>query len=119
MRPITLLFSFLFCSSLAVHEQRTGTTGTFSNPLNVQLADPYVLHTKGVYYMYGTGGADKGFSAYSSKDLVNWNAEGQVYFHNNPNGWSDPSAKWDGAYWAPEVYEVRGKYYMFYSAQWK
>jgi beta-xylosidase len=42
-----------------------------------------------------------------------------VYYHNNPNGWSNPSAAWDGAYWAPEVYEVKGKYYMFYSAQWK
>jgi beta-xylosidase len=70
--------------------------------------------------MYGTGGgADKGFAAYSSKDLVNWKREGQVYFHNNKNGWSDPNASWGGAYWAPEVYEVKGKYYLFYSAQWK
>jgi beta-xylosidase len=70
--------------------------------------------------MYGTGGgADKGFAAYSSKDLVNWKQEGQVYFHNNKNGWSDPKAAWDGAYWAPEVYEVAGKFYLFYSAQWK
>jgi beta-xylosidase len=70
--------------------------------------------------MYGTGGgADKGFSAYSSKDLVNWKPEGQVYFHNNKNGWSDPDASWGGAYWAPEVYEVKGKFYLFYSAQWK
>lgn len=92
---------------------------TFSNPLAVQLGDPYVLHTQGMYYMYGTGGADKGFMAYSSKDLVNWKAVGQVYFHNNKNGWSDPKASWDGAYWAPEVYEVKGKFYLFYSAQWK
>lgn len=92
---------------------------SFSNPLKIQFGDPYVLYTNGTYYMYGTGGADKGFAAYSSKDLVNWKAEGQVYFHNNKNGWSDPNAAWDGAYWAPEVYEVNGKYYMFYSAQWK
>jgi len=77
------------------------------------------LHTKGTYYMYGTGGANKGFAAYSSKDLVNWKKEGQVYFHDNKNGWSDPKASWDGAYWAPEVYEVKGKFYLFYSAQWK
>jgi beta-xylosidase len=70
--------------------------------------------------MYGTGGgADKGFAAYSSNDLVNWKPEGQVYFHNNKNGWSDPDASWGGAYWAPEVYEVKGKFYLFYSAQWK
>ncbi|WP_230679805.1 glycoside hydrolase family 43 protein [Pontibacter rufus] len=93
---------------------------TFSNPLNVQLGDPYVLYTGGTYYMYGTGGgAEKGFAAYSSTDLVHWQPEGQVYFHDNSNGWSAPAASWGGAYWAPEVYEVNGKFYMFYSAQWK
>jgi beta-xylosidase len=70
--------------------------------------------------MYGTGGgAEKGFAAYSSNDLVNWKEEGQVYFYDNKNGWSDPDASWGGAYWAPEVYEVNGKFYLFYSAQWK
>ncbi|MDQ3279394.1 MAG: family 43 glycosylhydrolase, partial [Bacteroidota bacterium] len=92
---------------------------TYQNPLPVKLGDPYVLQTNGMYYLYGTGGADKGFAAYSSKDLVNWKSEGQVYFHNNPNGWSDPATAWEGAYWAPEVYERSGKYYLFYSAQWK
>lgn len=93
---------------------------TYTNPLPVQFGDPYVLYTKGTYYMYGTGGgAEKGFAAYSSPDLVNWKREGQVYFHNNPNGWSDPKAAWGGAYWAPEVYERNDKYYLFYSAQWK
>jgi beta-xylosidase len=93
---------------------------TFTNPLPVEFGDPYVLYTHGTYYMYGTGaGADKGFVAYSSPDMVNWKREGQVYFHNNPNGWSDPKAKWGGAYWAPEVYEVKGKFYLFYSAQWQ
>ena len=92
----------------------------YTNPLPVQFGDPYVLQTNGMYYMYGTGGgAEKGFSAYSSKDLINWKPEGQVYFHNNKNGWSDPKSAWNGAYWAPEVYEVKGKYYLFYSAQWK
>jgi beta-xylosidase len=94
---------------------------TYKNPLPVQFGDPYVLHVKGdKYYMYGTGaGAKDGFSAYSSTDLVNWKKEGQVYFANNKNGWSDNKAAWDGAYWAPEVYELDGKFYMFYSAQWK
>jgi len=120
-----LLLSFLFTglSLPPVMAQTTDTVATakstFSNPLKVQLGDPYVLYTQGTYYMYGTGGADKGFAAYSSTDLVNWKGEGQVYIHNNKNGWSDPKAAWDGAYWAPEVYEVNGKFYMFYSAQWK
>lgn len=125
MKNTLLLFFFFalqsFQSSVAQKAKSTGKQqNTFSNPLTVEFGDPYVLYTNGTYYMYGTGGgADKGFAAYSSKDLVNWKAEGQVYFHNNENGWSDPKASWEGAYWAPEVYEVNGKFYMFYSAQWK
>lgn len=90
-------------------------TGTYSNPLNVQFGDPYILRTTtGKYYMYGTGaGAKNGFAAYSSDNLIDWKQEGQVYFGNNKNGWGEHS------YWAPEVYERNGKYYMFYSAQWK
>ncbi|MHA6249934.1 glycoside hydrolase family 43 protein [Pontibacter sp. CAU 1760] len=121
-----LLLACLF-SSLAFHpvlaqktKQAATAKATYSNPLDVQFGDPYVLHAGGMYYMYGTGGgAEKGFAAYSSKDLVNWKNEGQVYFHDNKNGWSAPEASWGGAYWAPEVYEVNGKFYMFYSAQWK
>lgn len=118
-----LLLSCVLFASNSIVAQTTNiasdTSATFSNPLPVQLGDPYILHTGNMYYMYGTGGADKGFAAYSSTDLVHWKSEGQVYFYNNKNGWSDTAAKWGGAYWAPEVYEVKGKFYLFYSAQWK
>jgi beta-xylosidase len=125
MKHLLLLPFFFGCLSLGSARAQTtkgsaAAKSTFSNPLDVQFGDPYVLYTGGTYYMYGTGGgADKGFAAYSSKDLVNWKGEGQVYFYNNPNGWSDTATAWGGAYWAPEVYEVGGKYYLFYSAQWK
>ncbi len=81
----------------------------------MQFGDPYILRTAGgKYYMYGTGaGAENGFVAYSSNDLKSWKREGQVYYGNNKNGWGEHS------YWAPEVYERNGKYYLFYSAQWK
>lgn len=121
------LFLFIFLNFYVLAPLTAQTTSktvaakqTYSNPLTVKFGDPYVLFTKGKYYMYGTGGsANKGFAAYSSTDLVNWKDEGQVYFHDNKNGWSDPKAAWDGAYWAPEAYEVKGKFYLFYSAQWK
>jgi beta-xylosidase len=89
--------------------------GRYTNPLEVQFGDPYILRTSsGNYYMYGTGnGAENGFVAYSSPDLINWKREGQVYYGNNKNGWGE------NAYWAPEVYERNGQYYLFYSAQWK
>jgi beta-xylosidase len=116
---IICLMAVLTNTTMVQAQQKTDNT-LYTNPLKVQFGDPFVLFDKGTYYMYGTGGgADRGFSAYSSKDLVNWKPEGQVYFHNNKNGWSDPNSAWGGAYWAPEVYKVKDKFYLFYSAQWK
>jgi beta-xylosidase len=116
---IICLMVVLTNATIVKAQQKTDNT-LYTNPLKVQFGDPFVLFDKGTYYMYGTGGgADRGFSAYSSKDLVNWKPEGQVYFHDNKNGWSDPNSAWGGAYWAPEVYKVKDKFYLFYSAQWK
>ncbi len=93
---------------------KAGTPVTYANPLPVRFGDPYVLSTDSGYYMYGTGaGAKNGFSCYSSSDLVNWKPLGQVYFGNTGKSWGVHS------FWAPEVYQVKNKYYLFYSAQWK
>lgn len=98
-----------FAQSPAVQQQKK----TFQNPLPVQFGDPYVLKDGDMYYMYGTGGgAKKGFAAYSSRDMVNWDFLGQVYTATSDSWGID-------AFWAPEVYKVKDKYYMFYSAQWK
>lgn len=88
---------------------------TYSNPLSVQFGDPYVLlASDGRYYMYGTGaGAVDGFCAYSSDDLIHWKSEGQVYRGNTPDSWAIAN------FWAPEVYERDGKFYMFFSADWR
>jgi beta-xylosidase len=91
------------------------TVKVYHNPLKVALADPYVLYDAAskTYYMYGTGGAKDGFVTYSSADLVNWKNEGQVFWGNTKGSWGI------SAFWAPEVYSYNGKYYMFYSAQWR
>jgi beta-xylosidase len=107
---IRLLFLFFFINTFSAVAQQTG-----NNPLSVAFGDPYVLHDgNGQYYMYGTGGgAKKGFSAYSSSNLKDWKYEGQVYHNTGKNAWGTD------AFWAPEVYKQNGKYYLFYSAQWK
>ena len=86
----------------------------FSNPLPVKFGDPYILNDGDTFYMYGTGGgAENGFVTYSSKDMVNWKFENQVYTADGDNAWGI------SAFWAPEVYRFDSKYYIFYSAQWK
>lgn len=119
MKNLLLIFSTIVsfwiskASAQPADNVNSGKT-TYSNPLPVRFGDPYVLFTKGIYYMYGTGaGAKKGFSAYTSKDLVNWRPLGQVFHGDSIRSWGIHS------FWAPEVYGIKGKYYMFYSAQWK
>lgn len=85
-----------------------------SNPIDIQLGDPFVmLASDGVYYMYGTGQVSDGFVCYSSTDLQNWKPEGQVYRGATPQSWTVD------CFWAPEVYERNGKFYMMFSANWK
>ena len=108
-----VFIGLFFHQSYSQQPQIVSSQKTYSNPLPVKFGDPYVLADNGVYYMYGTGGGAKnGFAAYSSTDLVNWNSLGQVY-STTENSWGI------GAFWAPEVYKVKNKYYMFFSAQWK
>jgi len=57
--------------------------------LSIPFGDPHVLKDdNGKYYIYGTGGDVKNrFGAYSLVNLKDWKFEGQVYRHDNPNGW--------------------------------
>lgn len=86
----------------------------YTNPLNIKLGDPYVLlASDGNYYMYGTGAVTDGFGCYKSEDLTCWEFMGSVYHGNTSTSWTC------GSFWAPEVYEIDGKFYMFFSADWK
>ena len=81
-----------------------------SNPLPIRFGDPFLLHSSdGKYYMYGTSLED-GFEAFVSSDLMQWEPCGQVYKGGSPGQWNVD------CFWAPEVYERNGKFYMFYSA---
>ena len=73
----------------------------------VPLADPYILLDGDTYYAYGTNDAD-GIRCYTSNDLRVWKYEGLALNKSNTT-----ETKW---FWAPEVYHVKGKYIMYYSA---
>ncbi len=83
------------------------------NGLVRDCADPYVLKYEGMYYLYGTGGSD-GIKVYQSENMVNWTsaigATNGYALHKN-NVWGEHS------FWAPEVYYINDKFYMFYSAE--
>lgn len=88
----------------------------YSNPLAIAMGDPYVLlASDGKYYMYGTFSPDgkQGFGTYSSENLRDWVYEGMVYEGAKADSWTLKN------FWAPEVYEKNGKFYMFFSADWK
>lgn len=89
-------------------------TVSISNPLDIDFGDPYVLLADdGKYYMYGTGIVDDGFCCYVSENLADWDYAGQVYKADKETSWGTD------CFWAPEVYGKDGKYYMFFSADWK
>ncbi|MCR4920722.1 MAG: glycoside hydrolase family 43 protein [Bacteroidaceae bacterium] len=110
----------LCCLAFVLHScfpSATSTTAyeesTVTNPIPLKLGDPYLLHASdGRYYMYGTSLAD-GFEAFVSDDLAEWESCGQVYKGGDEGQWNED------CFWAPEVYERNGRYYMFYSANYR
>lgn len=86
---------------------------SIANPVDIEMGDPYVLlASDGHYYMYGTTGGN-GYKAYRSDDLANWEPLGTVYEGAKEDSWTLKN------FWAPEVFEHNGKYYMFFSSDWK
>ena len=79
---------------------------TYTNPLYEDSAYPYVLYDGGVYYMYATN-CPTGYCASRSTDLVHWEPIGQVAHKDDIYG--------DESFWAPVVYQYRGRYYLFYT----
>lgn len=80
----------------------------------INIRDPFILPHNGKYYLYGSRGnevwGDKatGLDVYISEDLENW-SEPKEIFTPNSDFWADRH------FWAPEVYEYNGLFYMFAS----
>ena len=82
----------------------------------IRIRDPFILTDKkdGCYYMYGTTDLLPGsltardrFFVYKSYDLENF-SEPKLIFDGSKTGfWGTRD------YWAPEVHEYRGRYYLF------
>ena len=102
---LCLILAFIGCKQEKV--------ATITNPIPLKFGDPFLLHANdGKYYMYGTS-LGNGFEAFVSDDLQTWDSCGQVYTGGTPEQWNVD------CFWAPEVYERDGKYYLLYSANSK
>lgn len=73
----------------------------------VPLGDPFIMLYDNMYYAYGTN-AEDGIEVYTSNDLNKWKKEAKLALHKNDT-WA---SRW---FWAPEVYHVNGKFYMYFS----
>jgi beta-xylosidase len=71
-------------------------------------ADPFVLTYDGKYYLYATN-ADDGFRVFVSDDMARWVDMGYCLKKGDVIG-----EKW---FWAPEIMENNGKFYMVYVAE--
>lgn len=85
--------------------------GFFQNDLGItQIGDPFVLKAAdGYYYMYCTS-APNGFYCWKSTDMLTWTDKKMCYVQA-PDSWNVD------CFWAPEVVEYEGKYYMYYTAK--
>jgi len=83
--------------------------GKYVNPVAKNLPDPMVIRHAGKYYAYGTNAPGEGYKALVSNDLVHWDDAGFVFRKTNTS-WGREH------FWAPEVIEHKGAFYLFYSS---
>jgi beta-xylosidase len=81
-------------------------------------ADPNIVAFGDTYYIYATtdgfdGWSGTKFSAWSSKNLVDWKDEGVILDLGPGVSWADRNA------WAPAIVERDGKYYFYFCAEAK
>jgi arabinan endo-1,5-alpha-L-arabinosidase len=83
---------------------------TYRNPVHDgYFADPFVLRLEDRYVAYGTGAAVAGrvFEVLESTDLATWTSLGGALVPVDPG--------LGGDYWAPEVAQADGRFWMYYS----
>jgi beta-xylosidase len=97
----------------------TASSPTYTNPVHPEyFADPFVWRSGAHYFAIGTGAADAAGIAVSastptvfpmlvSHDLVHWRRAGHALVRPDPT--------LGNAFWAPEVAESNGRWYLYYS----
>jgi beta-xylosidase len=108
---IVTLCAFASTPHLAAAQTRAAQrVTTFANPLDIHAADPDVLLDDGVYYLYATSRPGRGFTVWSSRDLVHWLPRG-LAFDKTQHTWAQRD------FWAPSVVKSGDRYLLYYNAQ--
>lgn len=92
---------------------------TYTNPVITfsSAADPTVIRTDEGFYLYATQTNSYWIPIYFSKDLVNWEFKRSA-FRNATRPKPDVLPD-GGAFWAPEIRYINGKYVLYFSwAKW-
>ena len=99
-----LILLFACCNRLSAQQIKPVIPGDF--------ADPSVIRSGNQYYAIGTSSEwAPHFPVFTSKNLKDWTQLGYVF---------DKAPDWtSGSFWAPEYYEHKGTYFVYYTARRK
>jgi beta-xylosidase len=106
---LIVLLPMAACAQTPDRATAAAATQQYRNPLPLDVADPFVFRDGGKYYLYGTSARD-GLLVWTSSDLANWTEHGYA-FRRDDDTW----ARYD--FWAPELFQHRGKYYLHFTAR--
>lgn len=98
---ILLFFNMICCFQI-------GTSQTFTNPVG-NLADPFITFIDGYYYYTGTTGVDVSIKRATTLEGLKQTPLTRLFGPTN-------SGAQQGPYWAPKLFKLDGKWYIYYSA---
>lgn len=109
----TSFISLMLSALLVSHTQALDLTG------GDEIHDPSTVQRDGdTYWTFGTGDDDNAMVSRYSDDLLDWNHGPSAVFEQGewPSWIDDEVADFDGNFWAPDIIEMNGRYYLYYSA---
>src|SRR4051812_292459 len=111
--PRAARFSITACLTSMALWIGHGQSATYSNPvLPGDYPDPSVIRVGHTFWATATTSQWAPlFPLLTSTDLVNWTQVGAVF--EDPPAWSA------GSYWAPEIAQDRGRFFVYYTARRK
>lgn len=121
----SFIFNFIIilitsCSNSDTSESPTPDPEPNPNPVPVasvamEIADPTIYKSGDTYYLYGTyeQNSNLGFPVYTSTNLKDWVGPNGA---NNGFALSKGNTFGTAGFWAPQVFNKDGNFYMFYTA---